>query len=407
MRAGPPSAGTVTGLNFFTNVGDHYGAGVAGKGFALALAGKLDLRLALAQPLPQDKVPKHGDPGEWQLLQRLSRKPPDPSLPSFVRGAPMARRWLCPEQWPRRGARSSVQRAPFVAHVFFEFEKLMPDEVAFLREADVVTSGSSWAEQVLAAHGLPAATIHQGVNLTVFHPGESERPEHLRDRFVVWSGGKYEYRKGWDLVIAAFARFVQRRPDAFLIANAWNPWPATQAGLAHSPHFEFSPVERYPEDMGQVLIDNGIPEDSFELLSPSSRSQLARAMRRADCGLFPIRAEGGTNHFLMELMACGKPVIATHTTGLTDILRPGENCLALQELRAVTPNIVGPERDRGTWLEPTVAEIVAALDSLYGSADTRARLARGGLETIAGFAWDRCADRLLQVIGEASEVCHE
>jgi glycosyltransferase involved in cell wall biosynthesis len=72
--------------------------------------------------------------------------------------------------------------------------------------------------------------------------------------------------------------------------------------------------------------------------------------------------------------------------------------LALQELQVVTPNIVGPEPDRGLWYEPTVDEIVAAMDTLYESANTRTRLARGGLETIADLAWDRCADRLLQLI---------
>jgi glycosyltransferase involved in cell wall biosynthesis len=67
-------------------------------------------------------------------------------------------------------------------------------------------------------------------------------------------------------------------------------------------------------------------------------------------------------------------------------------------VREVAPNIVGPEPDRGTWLEPTVDEIVTALDTLYESAETRDRLARSGLETIADFAWERCADRLLQLV---------
>jgi glycosyltransferase involved in cell wall biosynthesis len=399
MSVGPQSGAAVPGLNFFTAVGDHFGAGVAGKGFALALADKVDLRLALTRPIERDQVPEHGDHHEWRQLYRLSQKPANPRLPSFVRGAPMAQRWLCPAQWPRRGTPESGERGPFVAHVFFEFEQLIPEEVDFLQEADLVTSGSRWAESILEAHGLPAATIHQGVNLRIFRPGKSQRPVELRDRFVVWSGGKYEYRKGWDLVIAAFARFLQRRPDALLIGNSWNPWPLTQTGLAHSPHFAYSPVESYPDDMAQIMIDNGIPRESFRLLERSSRSELAQSMRLADCGLFPIRAEGGTNHFLMELMACGKPVIATYTTGLVDILKPGENCLALHGVRQVAPNIVGPEPDRGTWLEPTVDEIVTALETLYESAETRDRLARSGLETIADFAWERCADRLLQLIG--------
>jgi hypothetical protein len=37
---------------------------------------------------------------------------------------------------------------------------------------------------------------------------------------VVFSGGKLEHRKGQDLVIRAFVRFVQRHPDAVLV-TAW------------------------------------------------------------------------------------------------------------------------------------------------------------------------------------------
>ena len=36
------------------------------------------------------------------------------------------------------------------------------------------------------------------------------------------------------------------------IINAFNPWPATQAGLAYSPNFRFRPVHDYPEDLEQA-----------------------------------------------------------------------------------------------------------------------------------------------------------
>ena len=42
--------------------------------------------------------------------------------------------------------------------------------------------------------------------------------------------------------------------------------------------------------------------------------------RNTDVGVFPNRCEGGTNLVLMEYMACGKPVIASCTSGHRDIV---------------------------------------------------------------------------------------
>ena len=56
-------------------------------------------------------------------------------------------------------------------------------------------------------------------------PGNPVGTELLPGRFVVFSGGKLELRKGQDIVVAAFRAFVERHPDAVLV-NAWhNAWP--------------------------------------------------------------------------------------------------------------------------------------------------------------------------------------
>ena len=51
-----------------------------------------------------------------------------------------------------------------------------------------------------------------------------ERREFLRDKFVIFSGGKFEYRKGQDIVIRAVKVMQERHQDVVLI-NAWvNAW---------------------------------------------------------------------------------------------------------------------------------------------------------------------------------------
>lgn len=42
---------------------------------------------------------------------------------------------------------------------------------------------------------------------------------------VLHAGGKLEFRKGQDLVVAAMRRFLPHHPDARLLFAWHNPWP--------------------------------------------------------------------------------------------------------------------------------------------------------------------------------------
>ena len=398
---------TVRTLNFFTAVGDTFGAGVAGKEFSIALSAEVDVRLSIVPPASGDWRSRLSSLADVHALEALAAKPLSRHAASFVRGAPLARRWQCPDDWPRRtdgASPSEPRRGIFVGHVFCEFERLLPEEVAFLAEADVITTGSDWAAAVLRDHGLErAATVHQGVELELFSPtaGPVARPRDLEGKFLVFSGGKYEFRKGVDLTIAAFAAFAARHDDAVLLINAYNPWPWSQHGLAASKHFHFAPVERYPDDFARVLAINDISAHQVRILAPGPRQELAKVMAMSDCGVFPIRCEAGTNHFLMEFMASGRPAIATYSTGLTDIVRPHVNCLGLTPQTAVVPALDRPDHRRGSWTEPAMEDIVTALETLYDSETLRARLGAAAAADMRRFSWPCCATRLLEVIDHA------
>ena len=96
--------------------------------------------------------------------------------------------------------------------------------------------------------------------------------------------------------------------------------------------------------------------------------------------------------------ANARPAIATYTSGLLDILRPGLNSVGLLSFRQVRPAITAPEAHRGLWNEPTVDEIVEALELLYQSEGTRDRLGRTAAQDIVHYSWPHCAERLLQVM---------
>ena len=88
-----------------------------------------------------------------------------------------------------------------------------PEGRARAEQMALIIAGSHWNEHVLRSNGIVATTtVLQGVDTALFHPGP--RSGRFRDRFVIFSGGKLEFRKGQDLVLKAFKCFHQRHEEA-------------------------------------------------------------------------------------------------------------------------------------------------------------------------------------------------
>jgi glycosyltransferase involved in cell wall biosynthesis len=285
---------------------------------------------------------------------------------------------------------------PTVGVVFAESAALTPDEVVRAKAYDLVIAGSSWNAALLRAHGIERVeTILQGVDPTLFHPGP--RRGVLGDRFVVFSGGKLERRKGQDLVVAAFRIFAQRHPDAIL-ATAWHsPWADIARTLdisgAAAP-VVFSPDGRI--DVGGWAAANGIAPGQVLDLTLSPNSAMPRILREVDVAVFPNRGEGGTNLVAMEAMAAGAPVILSANTGHLDLIE-GENCYALTRQGPLTGR-EGGVGDVPGWGESEVDEIVAALEAAYADREDARRRGLRGAETLARLTWAETARRLKTAI---------
>jgi glycosyltransferase involved in cell wall biosynthesis len=262
--------------------------------------------------------------------------------------------------------------------IFFEDTALAADTLARARTYESIIAGSSWNGAVLRAAGL--ADVHvvpQGIDPSVFHP--APRSGLLRDRFVVFAGGKLEYRKGQDLVVAGFREFSARHPDALLMAAWHNPWPQTMVGLDSTGHVRGLPGvdARGRLALEPWLVANGVRPDAVLDLGALPNQQMAQTIREADVALFPNRCEGGTNLVAMETMACGVPAILSANTGHLDLLAEPGAAIPLsrqQPVRGSCPLYRGTEG----WGESDVAEIVERLEEAYRDRQAaRERGARG------------------------------
>ncbi|MDQ2103873.1 glycosyltransferase family 4 protein [Azospirillum isscasi] len=243
------------------------------------------------------------------------------------------------------------------------FEDTLFDEVTLrrARSYDQLVVHSEFNRALLAEQGIPdVACAFQGVDPDELTPVPPAR--RFGDRFVVFAGGKVEFRKGQDIVLAAFRRFHERHPDALLITAWHNPWPHTSADIAESPLVPAAPAVG---DNGKLRIVEwamacGVPPEGFVDMGFLGRGQIPAILAECHAAIFPNRCEGATNLVAMEAMACGVPVILSANTGHLDLIRDG-NCLPLRQQDPVAD----PAGRRRGWGESSVEEAVAHLETLY------------------------------------------
>src|SRR6185437_8484478 len=152
-----------------------------------------------------------------------------------------------------------------------------------------------------------------GVDISLYHP--APRAGLFPGRFAVFSGGKLEFRKGQDLVLAAFRAFRQRHKEALLLTAWHSPWPGlADEAVAHPGIVPPKPGPDGTPDVAGWAVANGIPADSIIAIGRTPNIAMPHVIREADVALFANRCEGGTNLVAMECLASGVPCILSANT---------------------------------------------------------------------------------------------
>jgi glycosyltransferase involved in cell wall biosynthesis len=299
---------------------------------------------------------------------------------------------------------ASLRGRPDVGAVFFESAVIPPANLAAAGRLALIVTGSSWNAEVLRRHGVErVANCPQGVDLNLFRPGAREG--RFAGRFAIFSGGKLEYRKGQDLVVAAFKRFHARHPEALLVTAWHSPWPATAAkGLALSPHVVAPPpLIDGRLDVGGWLTASGLPDRAFLDLGPLPNAAMPPVLAEMDLAVFPSRCEGGTNLVAMECMACGVPVVLSRNTGHLDLIAHRDlerNCYPL-DLQIPMGEVTG-RADLQGWGESSIEELAARMEEAF--TDSAARRARGAAGAAFMQAWD-WSHQVEGLLAELAKVC--
>jgi glycosyltransferase involved in cell wall biosynthesis len=293
-----------------------------------------------------------------------------------------------------------LEGQPTIGVVFFE-EALDPEAIKHGKRLSLIITGSTWNERVLRAHGFEnVRTVLQGIDPTHFHTGP--RLGVMRDRFLIFSGGKAEMRKGQDIVMAAFKIFAKRHPEATLVTAWHSPWPhlarsLDQTGIAAPVAFD----KDGKLDVAAWAAANGIAKDQIIDLGNVPNAAMPPVLREMDAAVFTNRSEGGTNLVAMECMACGIPVVLSRNTGHLDLIKD-DNCFPLDDQRAVE-NRWSKVGDVACWGESQVDEVVERLEQIF--VDRAAARKRGlrAARMMQRLTWAETARQMKDVVLTAAK----
>jgi glycosyltransferase involved in cell wall biosynthesis len=283
--------------------------------------------------------------------------------------------------------RIQLEGSPTVGIVFMEKTTLPAEAVARLRELPLVIAGSSWNQKLLQDLGAPRVElVLQGIDTSQFHP--APKRGLFKNRFVVFSGGKLEHRKGQDLVLRAFRIFAERHKDALLLTAWGSPWPdlarniGVEDGMIPPPFLADGQLNAHG-----WTRNNGVPDEQVFHLGSTPNYLMPRIIREADVALFANRAEGGSNLVAMECMASGVPVILSDNTGHRDLLEDG-TAVALRHQHSQ------PSEDAVGWGNSDIEEMVAALESIYNAPEEAQARALRGAANISRLTWTAQMNKL-------------
>ena len=287
---------------------------------------------------------------------------------------------------------------PTVGAIFFENTQMTAEAIAKAKSYDLILPGSSWNTQVLQGYGLTnVRTLIQGIDPTIFHP--APKSNLLGNRFVVFSGGKLEYRKGQDIVVAAFKQFQQRHSEALLLTAWHNFWPQYMMGLDQTGNAIGLPDVTGDKRLRitEWLVANGIPATAIIDIGPIPNHLVGQILREADVAVFANRCEGGTNLAAMESLACGVPTILSQNTGHLDLVG-SDRCYPLKTQGPVKPISIFPGVEG--WGESSVEEVVELLETVYNNQEEAKSRGQAAVSFMQNLTWEKQTNRLIDLLEE-------
>jgi len=293
--------------------------------------------------------------------------------------------------WHQHDLFQRIGRGKHFGFPIFELTEFDQREKISLHHCDELLVCSKWARGIIrnqtdayANGGFLLDQIHVvplGVDAEIFYPSQVSNSE----KTIFFNCGKWEKRKGHDILGECFNKAFTKDDNVELWMMCDNP---------------FLPEDK--KSSWESLYKTSKLGDKIRLIPRQQHHQdVARLMNMTDCGVFPARAEGW-NLELLEMMACGKHVIATNYSAHTEFCSPVNSRLVNTHNLETAFDGVFFDGKKGFWAElaeeqeDAIIEYMRDIHSLKQSGQLG--INQNGLDTANQFTWKNTVDKLLEAV---------
>lgn len=275
--------------------------------------------------------------------------------------------------------RIGSKKSSYSAMSFFELDTLNKLEILHINCAEQIFVTSEWYKRILENHKVKPKikVVPLGVDRNIFNPDKYDKPNN--EKYVFLNLGKWEVRKGHDFLYDLIDKaFPDRSAELWLMpaehTNTYTSKEETEQwhNLYNKPNVKIFPTVK-------------------------DHSGVAELISKADCCIFPSKAEGW-NMELLESMSMGKPVITTNYSAHTEFCTKDNSYLVdIDETESAYDGKAF--RGQGNWAKIGEKQIDMCIDYMRYLCHNRVSNNPEGINTAKKFSWSNTANLIKKYIG--------
>lgn len=305
-------------LNFFAPLNFHLGYGIHGTNLAKAID-KLghDITYIPTEPI-QQKL------NDFDLIKLLRKK--------IVMDVPAVNLSVGSLMYQFYGK-------PRIGYSVLEVDRIPDTWVEMFNQLDYVWATTHWGKKVFEDSGVKkdVKVVPEGVDTFVFSPYALPVDEiKSSDSYKFLCIGKYEVRKGYDILLNAFCEEFNKDEKVEIYIMPYNPF-----------------VREFNIWAELFALDLPSHKSKIKVINPIlNHSDVARIYVSCDAYVMPSKGEGWGLPYI-EAMACGLPTIGTNWSGNTEFMNENNSLLIpIDGLEQANDPIFGEFLKQGKWAIP-------------------------------------------------------
>lgn len=295
-------------------------------------------------------------------------------------GLATARMWdneaTCVKIWHQHDMAQLVGKGKRIGFPFFELDKFTKQEIHSLNSLDAIFVTSQWAKEIILSETniKEVGVVRLGVDQNIF----SSKPKEQEDKTIFFNCGKWEIRKGHDVLVDIFNKAFTKEDNVELWMMCYNPFL----------------TEKQNAEWENLYLDSHLGSKIKIIPRVRTHQEVYNIMSRIDCGIFPSRAEGW-NLELLECMASGKQVIATNYAAHTEFCHAGNCCLVNITEKEIAYDGKWFHGNVGSWASISHEQQDCFIEHMR-SVHANKKLNEEGIKTAQNLTWNNSAREILK-----------